>query len=113
MKIVVTAAPPEAMITLEGELDIASAPDLRSAVGQALLRQESQLVLDVAGLTFLDSAGLCGLLHCFELADDAGGTLTIAGRSPGLERLLRLMDADPALDGLWPDLAAEGDLGEL
>ena len=106
LKIIVTEAPPEAMLTLAGELDIGAVTQLRSTVHQALLRQEKALLLDLTDVTFLDSAGLWELIFCHNLADGVGGTLTVTGRSPAVERLLRILDRDWVTEILWPELAS-------
>jgi anti-anti-sigma factor len=43
---------------LAGELDMASAPDVRAGLYAALNEGAQQLSLDLSGLTFLDSAGV-------------------------------------------------------
>lgn len=107
LKIIVTEAPPEAMLTLAGELDIGAVTQLRSAVHHALLRHERALLLDLTDVTFLDSSGLWELIFCRNLVDGVGGTLAITGRSPAVDRLLRILDRDWITEVLWPDLAEE------
>ena len=103
LKIIVTEAPPEAMLTLSGELDTGAVSQLRSTVHQALLRHERALLLDLTDVTFLDSAGLWELIFCRNLVDGVGGTLTVTGRSPAVERLLRILDRDWVTQILWPE----------
>jgi anti-anti-sigma factor len=45
-------------LTLEGELDLASAPRLNFVIEKALESNVSRLVLDLAAVTFIDSSGL-------------------------------------------------------
>jgi anti-anti-sigma factor len=47
-------------IAVDGELDMATAPLLQDAVDQSA--PESLSVVDLSGMTFVDSAGLVGLL---------------------------------------------------
>ncbi len=103
MTIIVTEAPPETMLTLEGELDIAAVPNLRAAVHEALQRKAGAIVIDLAGVTFLDSAGLWGLIFCQNLVDAAPCTLTVTSRSAAVDRLLRILDRDWVREMLWPD----------
>ena len=50
------------VLALSGELDPASAPTLDAAVDAALAEGASALVMDLGGLSFIDSAGLRSLL---------------------------------------------------
>ena len=45
-------------LTAAGELDVASAPRLRDAVGAALERPCDVLVVDLSHMTFIDSTGI-------------------------------------------------------
>ena len=51
-------------ITLEGELDIATAPALESALrdSRTAMRRPERRVVDLRGLTFMDSSGLRAIL---------------------------------------------------
>jgi anti-sigma B factor antagonist len=49
-------------LILTGELDIASAPQVDEAAAQILDKRVRQLVIDLSGLTFIDSSGLRTLI---------------------------------------------------
>jgi anti-sigma B factor antagonist len=66
-----------------GELDIATVPLLEAAFDEA---GDAPVLLDLAGITFIDSTGLQLLLR---LSERAGGRLQITS-SPALERLLEI-----------------------
>ncbi|MGH9057858.1 MAG: STAS domain-containing protein [Acidimicrobiales bacterium] len=51
------------VISLEGELDLSSAPQLREAIDEALESKPDHLVLDLHGLRFMDSSGIAVLVH--------------------------------------------------
>jgi anti-sigma B factor antagonist len=61
-------------LLLAGELDIASAADVTTAV-EALIEPGMELVLDLDGLTFVDSAGLRTLLRIGEAGTATGFTV--------------------------------------
>ena len=50
------------VLAVTGEVDIATAPELGSAVGAALASAAQELWLDVSATTFMDSSGLHVLL---------------------------------------------------
>jgi len=67
-------------LTLRGELDLATAGRLE----QALASASAPVVLDLRGLTFMDSTGVRVLL---EAAEDADGRLSIIPPAAGDARL--------------------------
>lgn len=50
------------VLAVAGELDVSSAPDVRTEVAAALSESPTELVFDLAGLSFMDSSGLAVLL---------------------------------------------------
>jgi anti-anti-sigma factor len=54
------------MASLEGEIDIANASELRDALFAALSNQPAGLIVDLSGVTYLDSRGVHALLELAE-----------------------------------------------
>ncbi len=59
------------VVYLEGELDLAGVPKLQEVLHSAQHENVSQIVVDLRGLTFLDSTGL-GVLIAADLAGRDG-----------------------------------------
>ena len=59
------------VVHLEGELDLAGVRKLREALHSAQHADVSQIIVDLRGLTFLDSTGL-GVLIAADLAGATG-----------------------------------------
>jgi anti-sigma B factor antagonist len=79
------------VITVEGDLDLASAPALRALLHERIDAGEVHLVLDVSKLDFLDSSGLGVLVGAARRArTEMGGTVTLVKPSPSVLRLLEL-----------------------
>ena len=77
-------------VKVRGEVDLATAPELEAFVGRVLDDAPGGLVLDLAGLTFIDSSGLRALVA---LAKDAGGrgvALTLRNVPRHAQRVLEL-----------------------
>lgn len=89
-----------ARLTLEGELDMASAPVLESAVDGALESAQG-LELDLGGVSFMDSTGLRTLLAIRQRLGETGGELRLVAVPPPVRRVLdvtrtaRLFELDP------------------
>jgi anti-anti-sigma factor len=58
-----------AVLTVSGEVDLATAPALQTALLAMVERGSDKVILDMAEVTFMDSSGLSALLA----ARDAGG----------------------------------------
>ena len=77
------------LLTLAGELDMATAPELWAAIDTALGDGHTRIVLDLAGLGFVDSTGLGVFVRAGKELRGKGGGLTL--RSPG-ERVAKLLE---------------------
>ncbi|MFI7000315.1 STAS domain-containing protein [Nocardia sp. NPDC050175] len=64
-----------AVLTVGGEVDAASAPELQSGIEDALGHAPALLVVDLSGVRFFGSAGLSVLLFAVEAA---GGLRVVA-----------------------------------
>jgi anti-sigma B factor antagonist len=90
---------PNARVTAAGEVDSSSAPLLREQLDALFEGPLSEVVIDLTGVTFLDSAGLC--------------VLAAAHRRAGSDVRLRVLASSRAvirplqITGLWQLLHAE------
>lgn len=84
----------EPILALEGELDLASAPSLRHAIGGCLDAGVTELTLDLARLEFVDTSGLSVLIDAFKRLASSGGSLTLASPSRAVLSVLRVTGLD-------------------
>jgi anti-sigma B factor antagonist len=76
-------------LSLDGELDPSSAPDLATAIGEALGRDDLEaVVIDVRDLAFIDSSGLSVLVNGHADAVGAGVGFSVANPTSLCERLI-------------------------
>ena len=78
------------VVTLRGELDLASAPDLQRQLQALLDRPVERLTLDLAGLTFLDSSGLGALYRTRQAAAQDGVPLRLQAVPDHVVQVLRV-----------------------
>ncbi len=79
-----------AVVSLRGELDLASAPLLQSELDSSQIASASMLVLDLEELKFIDSTGLRVLLSAYEQAQQRGQEFAVTEGSPQVQRLLSI-----------------------
>jgi anti-anti-sigma factor len=82
------------VITLEGEMDLTSAPIVADLVEAALEGGSPTVVLDMSGVSFADSQALHALMRAENRARDAGVGLELRSPSRRVLQLLRLAGAD-------------------
>jgi anti-anti-sigma factor len=77
-----------AILTLAGELDMASAEILQQALEEPTLATEPSMVLDLEQLQFIDSTGLRIILRALERCRARGQAFAITRGSAQVQRLL-------------------------
>ena len=76
-------------LTLDGDLDPSSAPQLATAIADALARDGLEaLVIDVAGLAFIDSSGLSALVNGHADAAEVDVAFSVVNPTSLCERLI-------------------------
>ncbi|MBF4624801.1 STAS domain-containing protein [Clavibacter sp. VKM Ac-2872] len=85
------------VVTATGLLNMAAAPDLRQAIHDALEPAPRRIVVDLAGVEFIDSSGLGALIAGLRAARDGGGDLRIAAPGPQVAMVLQLSNLDRVL----------------
>ena len=76
-----------AVVALRGELDIADAASVGAAL-TAVAARGRELIVDLAGLEFIDCSGLTALLLARKQARKAGGDLLLAAPQDQVLRVL-------------------------
>jgi anti-sigma B factor antagonist len=86
------------LLEVFGELDLASAPRLCSALDAARIHRVRRVVIDLTGVDFCDSTGLRALLGASTELRVSGGRLAIACLPGGpVARLFQLVGARESL----------------
>src|SRR5205814_9601006 len=75
----VAAADPVHVHPLEGEIDLHVSPRLARSLARMIAKCPEQVVVDLSGVTFIDSSGLAVLINAMEDIKEYGGKLTLAG----------------------------------
>lgn len=78
------------IIVLQGELDLASAPDLERELKDAEATSPNRVTIDLSGLGFMDSTGLQALLRARERAGSASYELTLRRGPHQVQRVFEL-----------------------
>lgn len=85
------------VVWARGEIDLATAPDLRQALAEAVDRPGPRLVVDLTAVTFMDSSGLNLLLGAWRATQAFGGDIRLVGACNGVRRVIDIMQVDRIL----------------
>lgn len=84
-------------VSVFGELDIAAVVEFDRMAAEILADEPASVLVDLGGLSFLDSTGFLALLRLERDATAVGRTVTFARPSPAARRVLDLTGADRQL----------------
>jgi anti-anti-sigma factor len=82
---------PHTVVGVTGELDVATAPTMRDILLGQLNRGVDSLVVDLRGVTFIDSTGVGSLLRIHHRQGLLGGQVHFVADQPAVLRVLDLM----------------------
>jgi anti-sigma B factor antagonist len=86
------------VISVFGEVDVASAPVVGQALEEAEVSAATSVVLDLAGVTFLDSAGIRVLMNAVSVSRAGENKLSVRrDYQPPVDRVLALAGVIEAL----------------
>jgi anti-sigma B factor antagonist len=77
------------VVSATGEIDIATAPGLREQLESTMDRAEGVVVVDLLGVTFIDSTALGVLIGALKRSQESGGTMRLVVAEP---RVLKVFE---------------------
>ena len=87
-----------AVVEIASELDAAHSTELEEVVHRLLTEGQRRFVIDCARVTFLNSAGLAALVHCFKQVRSQAGHICLATLQPSVRHVIELTRLDRAFD---------------
>jgi len=79
-----------AIVTVTGEVDMFTSPDLRQALQQLTGDAVPRIVVDLGEVSFMDSSGIATLVQALKEARPFGGQVILAAPGETVLRVLRL-----------------------
>jgi len=86
-----------------GEIDVATAPQLREALHEVIAQGNATVVLDLLGVTFLDSTALGVLVGGLKRCRELGGELHVVVTDPRIKKIFEITGLNkvfPIVDAL-------------
>ena len=101
------------VVTVGGEVDLYTSPALRDALAVAFAKKQATVVVDLSGVTYMDSSGIATLVVAHGAARKTGGRLVLAGLSERVREVFKLARLESVFE-LAPSVGAalaSGDVG--
>ena len=92
------------IIRVRGEIHVSTAPEFAQRLSGAIESGRTAIVLDMAGVEFIDSTGLSVLLNGLRLVNQMQGRMAIVCANPTVLRLFQITSLDDTFD-IFPDRA--------
>src|SRR5437763_864250 len=83
--------PGATVLSVHGEIDVATAPDLIEAALRLFGDGEDRLVVDLSGVPFLDSSGISAIVAILRSASARNGRLALACPTRAVTRVFELI----------------------
>ena len=77
-----------------GRLDVAGAPALKDAIGEVVKNGPPKVVIDMEGVSFVDSTGLGSVIAALKLVRNSKGDLRLAAPNQQVRVVLELTTLD-------------------
>lgn len=92
-----------AVVSVTGELDVFTAPDLETRLSELIESGTSDVVIDLTSVEFLDSTGLGVMVKGLKWAKEAGGGLRVVAADEKIVKVFRITGLDEVMS-LQPTL---------
>lgn len=81
------------VVALAGDVDLSTSPDARKVLLECV-RRGRPVVVDMAGVSYIDSSGVASLVESLQSARKAGSAFVLAAVSEPARRVLQLARLD-------------------
>ena len=78
------------VLDVVGEIDVYTAPQFKEAVNSILEAGQNHLLINMAGVTYMDSSGFGALLSATKRLKPKGGTVNLVKCNSAIDRILRI-----------------------
>jgi anti-anti-sigma factor len=99
------ASPDPVVIAPEGEIDLNSSPLVKEQLAPAIAAQCPRLIVDLSGVSYLDSSGLAVFIEAQQSVQGYGGSFALCGLRESVRHIFTIARLDQVFR-IFPDLAA-------
>ncbi|MFQ5693690.1 MAG: STAS domain-containing protein [Nitrospinota bacterium] len=93
-----------ALVRVSGEVDMSNSPKMRDSLMDLTKKGISTIVIDLAGVNYMDSSGIATLVEGLQETMSYGGKFRLAGLSPKVQQVFELARLQEVFE-IFPDVA--------
>lgn len=86
------------VLSLKGNLDAITVPELKPEIDNIVSERKTAVVVDMSGLTLIDSSGVGAIVSLFKRVRALSGDVKVAGVTAQPKEIFRLLRLDRAFD---------------
>lgn len=94
-----------AVITLDGEIDLHRSGEVRAQLDPHIAAKEAVIVVDLSGVTYIDSSGLAVFIEAMQRVLGYGGEFALCGLRESVRHIFAIACLDQVFR-IFPDSAA-------
>ena len=93
------------VLPLKGEIDLHVSPSVTASLNSMIEKRPQRLVVDLSGVTYIDSAGLAALIGAMQKVEGYGGKFLLAGLQETVRSIFEISRLDQVFQ-IFPDADA-------
>src|SRR6184192_3132265 len=82
------------VLSLEGEIDLHVSPSVESSLASMIAKRPEHVLVDLSGVTFIDSSGLAVLINAMQDIKQYGSKLTLSGLNTSVQLIFEMARLD-------------------
>lgn len=84
----------ENFLPLEGEIDLHRSPRVERSLASMIKKRPDRLVVDLSGVTFIDSSGMAVLIRAMQNVQEYGGKFSLSGMTDSVRPIFETARLD-------------------
>jgi len=93
------------VLPLKGEIDLHVSPSVTASLNSMIEKKPPRMVVDLSGVTYIDSAGLAALIEAMQKVEGYGGKFLLAGLQETVRSIFEISRLDQVFH-IFPDVDA-------
>jgi anti-anti-sigma factor len=93
------------VLPLAGEIDLHVSPTVRTSLNRMIAKKPRRLVVDLSGVSYIDSAGLGAVIEAMYEVEAYGGKFALAGMQETVRSIFKMLRLDQIVS-IFPDVNA-------
>ena len=93
------------VVPLEGEIDLYVSPGIALSLAGMAAKRLGHIVVDLTGVTYVDSSGLAALIQGMQDVEEYGGKFALAGVQENVRPIFEIAKLDQVFE-IFPDVAS-------